>query len=283
MTTAARPWVWGSDGQIGRALRTALPQAGGTSRRRPAAAGQVFFDLAADPADWVLPADISTAYVCAAWTSLEACRRDPRASAHINVTRTVELAGRLAAQGAFVVFLSTNLVYDGALPYRPAADRPCPQTEYGRQKAEAERRLLALGPAAAIVRLTKVIPPGWPLFQRWRTAWSSGQPIQPLSDLVLAPLSLPFVVQALSMIGARRLGGFFQLSGERDLSYADAAQLLARRRGVPPRLIQPVTAAEAGLALEAQPVHTTLADTRVRQELNLTPPSIEAALAQGFD
>jgi hypothetical protein len=47
----------------------------------------------------------------------------------------------------------TNLVFDGSVPCRNAHDAACPVTEYGRQKAEAEKQLLALGNMAAVVRV----------------------------------------------------------------------------------------------------------------------------------
>ena len=268
----ASPLMVGAEGQIGRALLAALPHAQGTTRR-PSAAGQWFVDLAADESHWVLPASVSEAYLCAAITALEACRQDPTASAFVNVTQTVKLAQRLIALGAFIVFLSTNLVFDGSHPRRLATEPPCPTTEYGRQKAEAERALESLGEAVAIVRLTKVITPNMALLARWRAALEQGQTIRPFSDLVMAPLPLPFVVQALTRIGARRHGGVFQLSGERDITYAEAAEWLAARLGANPKLVQPITSVEAGVALEAIPAHTTLDDTRARQMFGLQPPS----------
>jgi xanthine dehydrogenase small subunit len=55
------------------------------------------------------------------------------------------LARRLLSLGAFVVFTSTNLVFDGEQAHYATCATPHPTSEYGRQKAEAERALLALG------------------------------------------------------------------------------------------------------------------------------------------
>src|SRR5437016_3263455 len=133
--------VVGADGMIGGALLRRLHAAGrpalGTSRRPDAGQGLMSLDLAAPPDKWDGPL-VAVAYVCAAVTRLEACRRDPHGAARVNVDGTVRLARLLAGQGAFVVFLSTNHVFDGTRPYRPPHEATCPLNEYGRQKAMAE-------------------------------------------------------------------------------------------------------------------------------------------------
>jgi dTDP-4-dehydrorhamnose reductase len=278
MTSGTLSLVVGADGQLGRALFDALAGGGaevmGTSRRRPPRPGRIYLDLAAGPQQRALPASIATAYLCAAVTSLAACRQDPSGSRQVNVQRTVEVARMLAGGGAFVVFLSTNLVYDGSVAFRSAQDPTCPRTEYGRQKADAERHLLALGDHAAVVRLTKVLSGQMPLFSRWRSALGKGETIQPFSDLVMAPVSLPFAVYALTQIASLRRPGIFQISGNRDVSYAEAARHLAGRLGASPELVQPVPSQQAGTTLEALPAHTTLEMSRLRSELALEPPDV---------
>jgi dTDP-4-dehydrorhamnose reductase len=281
MTTGSVSLVVGADGQIGRALFDALAAGGaevlGTSRR-PSQPGRIYLDLAAGPEEWLLSASVATAYLCAAVTSLQTCREDPSGSARVNVRNTVEVARALIAGGAFVVFLSTNLVFDGSVAFRGAQDPACPQTEYGRQKAAAERQLLALGDHAAVLRLTKVFAPRMPLLSGWRAALARGETIHPFSDLVLAPVPLPLVVHTLTRIASLRRPGIFQLSGSRDVTYAEAACHLAHRLGVDADLVQAVPSKQAGTILEALPAHTTLDTTRLRSELGLESPDVWQAI-----
>ena len=86
------------------------------------------------------------------------------------------LAQALSASGAFPVLLSTNLVFDGTVPYRGPDDPVCPRTEYGRQKAAAERAVLAAG--GAVVRLTKVLGPDDPLVTGWVARLRRGEPVE---------------------------------------------------------------------------------------------------------
>lgn len=263
--------VVGGDSGIGRALLAADPHALATSRR----GGPLHLDLSDDPAQWQPPAGVEAAFLCAAVTAIAACERDPAGTRLLNVERTVALARRLEAAGAFVVFLSTNQVFDGSQPQRAGDSPVCPQSEYGRQKAAAER---LLGESVAVVRLTKVVAPDTPLFRDWAAALRAGERVRAFTDLVCAPLPLGFVARALLTIGAARAGGVWQLSGERDLSYAELARYLATQLGANAALVETASAADAGLPPSARPRHTTLDTSRWRAAFDRPIPSVWQAL-----
>ena len=277
--------IVGADGQIGGAILERLATRGipvlGTVLAGPAAAGHRVLDLGGDPQGWKLPEQVSTAYLCAAITSLDACGRDPQGTARVNVSRTVAIGKMLVDRGAFVVFLSSNQVYDGLVPFRRQSDPPCPKNEYGRQKAEAERQLLALGNAVAVVRLTKVLGPGAALLASWRRALAAREVVHPFSDMVMAPVSRPFTVAALEKVAAARNPGLYQLSADRDVSYAAAAAHLAARWGVGPELVQPIESRQAGIPPEVVQPHTTLDMARAQADLGLSPPSVWDAIDLG--
>ncbi len=240
----SRVLVIGGDGLIGHALTRRLAgqrQEVLATTRRPdhVSPARLLLDLSCDAPNWRPPPDCSVAFLCAAITSQEQCLRDPAGTEQVNVTRTLELARCLFEAGIFVVFLSTNLVFDGANPMSKISDAPSPQTEYGRQKALAEQSLLALGSRVAVVRLTKVFHGGMPLLQKWAKALRQGETIFPLNDLRCSPVSLDFVLHALDRIGGKFASGIFQVSGERDVAYAEIAADLARRLNVDERLVQP--------------------------------------------
>jgi dTDP-4-dehydrorhamnose reductase len=237
-------------------------------------------DLARDAASWRPPRPVSVAYLCAAVTSQEYCRRHPRESRAVNVAGTLTLARRLAVGGARIVFLSSNLVLDGAAACQRADTPLRPQCEYGRQKAEVERELREL-PGACIVRLTKVLGPAAPRLAEWATALAAGRPVRPLADLRMAPVPLGFVVEVLLRLAAVPLEGVVQVSAAEDITYEQAARHIARRLAADPSLVQPLTAAAAGLDLEHLPAHTTLDTTRLRTELGLAPPDVWAAVEIG--
>lgn len=278
--------IVGADSMIGGALlahlRRVEVRVRGTTRRREAVSESMrHLDLAQDCSSWQCPEPVDVAVVCAAVSSLEACRRDPVASARINVQEIPALVRNLTGRGAFVIFLSTNQVFDGSLPYRPADDPPSPTTEYGRQKAEAERRI-SDGASVAIVRFTKVLGPRNPLFSAWAGALQQGEIIHPFADMVMSPIPLLAAVSVLRLLADLRQPGIFQVSGAQDISYAEAAYLLAQTLETDPGLVQPVIASESGQYPEFIPRHTTLNMDRLRSELGLEPPEVQWTLKRAF-
>lgn len=274
MTDAGAILVVGADGTIGAALARQLRAQGEavvetTRRPQSIAPGRVPLDLARDPSGWEPPPGVRLAFLCAAVSGLEACCRDPVGSRAVNVEHTARLASALAERGAFAVFPSTSQVFDGTSARRPAADPVCPRGEYGRQKAEAEARLLAMG--AAVVRLTKVVRPDMPLLAGWVRALRAGVPIRPLRDLVMAPVSLAFAATALARIGLARRAGIAQVSATRDVTYEAVARRLCARLGADPALVQPTTARQAGLPEASIAAHTSL-DSAGLEDLGLSAP-----------
>jgi dTDP-4-dehydrorhamnose reductase len=283
-----RTLIIGGDSRIGGALlqqyRSEKRPVIATSRRNDSpAAGLLQLDLTENLRDWELPAQIDAAILAASITRIEACERDPEGTARINVDAVSELARRLAEAGAFVVFLSTNQVFDGLVPFRRPDEPVSPRTEYGRQKAEAERRILALGESAAVVRLTKILEPTVPLFTEWTRSLRSGRPIEPFDDMVIAPVPLSCAVCILQQIALRRRGGIYQVSGPRDISYAEIGHLAARHVGASPRLVRPISARATQRVTEYIPQHTTLNIDGLREVpgVNL-PPDVESTIANAL-
>ena len=277
-------FVVGADGLLGSALfargrRKGLDVCATMQHGDDPAAGIWRLDLGKPLDDWS-PPRCSSAVLCAAITSLEACRRDPAGTRHINVNQTVRLADRLVSAGAFVVFVSSNLVFDGTHPCRPAEDALCPQTEYGRQKAEVERALAAFGESVAVVRLTKVVHPQWALIRGWIESLRGGRTVEAFADTVCAPIPLDVAAGGLLDVARRRLPGIWQLSAATDVSYAEMARHLARQVGGAPELVIDISARTRG-SLEHVPQHTTLDASRAVRELGLRfPPPLETVEVQ---
>jgi dTDP-4-dehydrorhamnose reductase len=279
--------IVGGDGKVGRALAEHIARAGQpvvTTSRRPAPdSGSLSLDLADDVDDWPIPSGIATAIICAAVPLIDACEKDPEGTARVNVSGTLALIRRLVERNVFTVFISTNQVFDGAIPHVSADTPQSPRSEYGRQKTRVEQELMRKGGPTAIVRFAKILEPGTPLFTKWRDALLSGGIITPFIDMQMAPVPLSTAVSTLRLIADRRAGGFWQVSGERDLNYAQAATLLARHLKVDPALVHPIAARDSGRVTSHLPEHTTLCVDRLRHEFGVQPPPVEWTLRNAFD
>lgn len=268
--------IVGGDGKVGRALLAHLAQAGqpvvSTSRRPAPGAGVLPLDLAGDVSQWSIPEGLSGAVICAAVPLIDACETDPVGTSRINVTGTLALVRRLIERNVFTVFLSTNQVFDGEMPQTPAATPQSPRSEYGRQKTRVEQELSTLGEQVAVVRFAKILEPAAPLLVRWRDALREGRTIEPFVDMNMAPVPLATAVSTLRLIVDRRAGGIWQVSGDRDVNYAEAAGMLAGMLAADRSLIRPIGAKESGRVTAHLPAHTTLCVDRLRQEFGIEPP-----------
>lgn len=272
--------VVGADSLVGQALLRAYPGALGTSRRPDSSHWRL--DLAGDPTTWQLPPVLEVAVLCAAVTRLADCQRDPVTSRAVNVTGAVRLAEKLVQQGVFVIYLSSDKVFDGRQPLYCTDEPYSPLTEYGRQKAEAERQLLQMEDRVAVLRLSKILGSKNPLFSDWRAALRNGEVIRPFSDMTLAPVPLAGVVAVLGLLAAHRLPGVWHFTGQKDVTYAEVARYAARLWGADETLIQPILAAESGLLGEPTSRYTSLNVDRLRLVFGIEAPDVWWTLEQAL-
>lgn len=274
--------VVGGDSEIGaavyrRLLTGGLPVLATTRRRKLVGPERPFLDLAAPLENWEPPEGTRGACIAAGIARLADCAADPISSAAVNVTGTLALVQQLIARGVHVLFLSSNQVFDGTHPH-VAADAPtCPVSEYGRQKTRTESALRAQmerGAAVAILRVAKVISPTMPLFRQWVGALGTGQRVSAFGDMRLAPTPIEVVVDAIVALMTDRVCGVFQLTGPRDVTYADVARYFATRVGVESALVESVSAAAAGEPIGATPPHTTLDSSALHKAYGLVVPDI---------
>lgn len=276
--------VLGGDALIGRALADWLPRQGHAvikTTRRPAVPSPtvLHLDLTADVSGWRVPPACRVAIICFGITNLEQCRREPERTRHINVEQTAIVARALVAAGCFVIYLSSNHVFDGSQPWPGPGTPVSPMTEYGRQKVEAESRLLELGDQMAVVRMTKIFPPSPPLIQAWMRSLKAGQAINPYDDYRCAPVSVEFAVNGITAVAARRQAGIWHISGSEDITYAEIARFAAHRQRYDPALVLPISA-RSNPGLEHLPAYSTLDASRLRDELGLSAPDVRKTLEQ---
>src|SRR5581483_10553666 len=85
--------------------------------------------------------------------------RDPDGTAALNVEATRRIAQCAHALGAWMLYISTDYVFDGTSPpYRPQ-DPPHPLNHYGQTKLAGERAMIAETGEAAALRLGVLF--GW--------------------------------------------------------------------------------------------------------------------------
>jgi dTDP-4-dehydrorhamnose reductase len=154
------------------------------------------------------------------------------------ILATRNVADACGRAGAALVHISTDVVFDGErAPY--AEDDPLsPITEYGQRKAEAERVVRQLAPAAALVRTSVIV----------RTNGEDAT-IAQLRDGTFPPAFVDELRSAISvedlaaqlwelaLLPRERIAGVWHLAGPEAVSRYTLASLLALRHGIETRVV----------------------------------------------
>jgi dTDP-4-dehydrorhamnose reductase len=267
--------VTGVSGQFGSVLSRQLVEAGepvlgvaSPSGPLPSSGDVVRIDITDTVALAELIGRVRPRFVmhAAAVSGLAAARADPDRARRVNVVASQQLCDASARVGARVVYVSTDMVFDGEnAPYEESA-RPSPLSEYGRSKLEGERAAVAAG-AALVTRMPLMY--GMPAVERSTTfveqvrALRERRPLRLFHDEFRTPLSLEDAAASLVRAARSDMTGTIHLSGPERLSRLEMGMLLAEALGVDDPVIERVSRLDAP---SAEPRARDLSLTSVRWE-----------------
>ncbi|XP_030315074.1 methionine adenosyltransferase 2 subunit beta isoform X2 [Calypte anna] len=90
---------------------------------------------------------------CAAERRPDVVESQPDAASQLNVAASGNLAKEAAGVGAFLIYISTDYVFDGTSPPYKENDVPNPLNLYGKSKLEGEKAVLENNEDAAVLRI----------------------------------------------------------------------------------------------------------------------------------
>jgi dTDP-4-dehydrorhamnose reductase len=218
----------------------------------------------------------------AAMAAVSDCARDPARAKAVNTRATEALADLCTTAGARLVYVSTDLVFDGEQAPYGEADSPAPLSVYGRTKADGERAVLKSA-GHVVVRVSLMFGPainGRPnFFDGQVAALRSGQPVRLFHDEWRTPIGLASAARALIDIADAEYTGVLHVGGPERMSRVEMGERLARFLGAPVDGIEPVSRQTAGG--EPRPRDTSLDKSRWRGLFRSAEwPRFETALAE---
>jgi dTDP-4-dehydrorhamnose reductase len=167
---------------------------------------------------------------CAALSKSPDCEANPALAHKLNVEVTARLA-ELAAEIS-LVFLSTDLVFDGRHGHYDEAAPVNPLSVYAETKADAEQILLR-NPNHTIIRTSLnggTSPTGDRGFnEQMRQAWQAGQSMRLFTDEFRAPIPAEVTAHAIWELASQNKPGLYHVAGSERLSRWQIGQLLAAR------------------------------------------------------
>lgn len=228
--------------------------------------------------DEVLPDAIIHA---AAMANLDSAAADPQRARQVNVEGTRNVARAAARIGARLVYLSTDLVFDGEhAPYREEVE-PKPILTYGRSKLEGERAALEIAPCC-VVRSALLF--GWSqtaaacftevMLRRLR----EGHRVKLFADEFRTPLWVDALCEILLELAERReLAGVYHAAGTERLSRYEFGRRTCEAFGLPVELLDQSTRDQVP-SREPRPRDCSLDTTKLRAAIGTPIPSVEEAL-----
>ena len=254
--------VIGATGTLGRAFHRIAAQRGLASRL----VGRQDVDIT-DPTrvDAIVRRLEPWAVINAAgYVRVDDAERDVEACRRANLTGPVNLAAACRRHRLPLVTFSSDLVFDGrAGRAYVEADEPNPLNVYGATKAEAERRVLEMLPAALVIRTSAFFGP-WDQFNFLTSlfrALDQGAPFEAAEDTTVSPTYVPDLVHASLDLLIDGETGLWHLANAGAVTWLAFARMAAERTGRAVDLVQGVSSDRVS-ASAARPSCSALASSR---------------------
>lgn len=185
---------------------------------------------------------------CAAMTNVDACESVPKEARAANVAPVEELARFARGQGARVLQMSTDYVFDGEHPPYEVDAAPNPLCVYSRTKAEAEAVARSI-PGSLIVRSTVIYGADFGHLKQNFATWligelRAGRPVRVVDDQWGTPTISENIAHFVEAALARRLEGVVHAAVSECVPRDEFARRIAARFGLDASLIRPVKTAE---------------------------------------
>ena len=177
---------------------------------------------------------------CAAISSPDTVDKSPELARLINVEGATRLASISAHIGARFIHISTDMVFDGKKsPYR-STDQPNPLSEYGRQKLDAEKKILSVTDENLVVLRVTLLNGNSPLGRRSQhekilRALASGSTLTLFEDELRQPCSAENLSDIIVELTERpNLNGLYHWAGSEEVSRYELGVRILKRFGINP-------------------------------------------------
>jgi dTDP-4-dehydrorhamnose reductase len=227
---------------------------------------------------------------CAAWTDVDGAEAAEAKATAVNGAGAGNVAAAAAENGAHLVHVSTDYVFDGQAREPYTEDAPTgPQSAYGRSKLAGEREVATAGaaaehaveaagaaegcavvtPGAAIVRSSWLFGPhGRNFVDTVRRLGAEREDVAVVDDQIGCPTYTGHLATALVAIAEERLTGVLHVAGTGHCSWLELARAVFEETGLTPR-VRPQTTAELGRPAP-RPAFSAL--TSARRDAPVLPP-----------
>jgi dTDP-4-dehydrorhamnose reductase len=219
--------------------------------------------------DWIV--------LAAAYTNVDECESHPELAFAVNRDGATNVAQAASRNGAKLLFLSSDYVFDGrkTSPYE-AEDARNPQSVYGRSKAEAEVRLLEVLPECCIARTSWLFGTGGKCFPDTILKLAASRPaLDVVNDQRGCPTYSVDLSRAIIQLCRNHAGGIVHVTNAGDCSWFDFAREIVKGSGLATE-IRPVSSQQMARPAP-RPAYSVLSSKSL-QRYGVTVPTWQDAL-----
>lgn len=218
---------------------------------------------------------------CAAYTAVDRAEEEKMLCAAVNTDAVKNLAMAADANGAKIIHISTDYVFDGTnhRPYRES-DKVNPISQYGTTKRKGETLLLALAPQAIIIRTAWLYSAHGKNFVKTMLRLSDSQPeIKVVCDQIGTPTFARDLARAVVKVlqSHQWVPGIYHFTDEGAASWYDFAKAIFRIAGKDVK-VTPIPTEDYPTPA-SRPSYSILDRTRIKATYGIEIPHWEEALA----
>lgn len=172
---------------------------------------------------------------CAAYTAVDRAESEPEQAFAVNENGTRHMAQYCAEHGAWLVYVSTDYVFDGSGTRAwEVEDMPAPLNVYGKSKLAGEQAVRELCEQYMIVRTSWVFGRHGANFVKTMLRLAGERAsINVVADQIGAPTYTADLARLLCDMAARPTAGLYHASNAGECSWADFAQEIFSYAGLP--------------------------------------------------
>lgn len=218
---------------------------------------------------------------CAAYTAVDRAEEEKMLCAAVNTDAVKNLAMAADANGAKIIHISTDYVFDGTnhRPYRES-DKVNPISQYGTTKRKGETLLLALAPQAIIIRTAWLYSAHGKNFVKAMLRLADSQPeIKVVCDQIGTPTFARDLARAVVKVlqSHQWVPGIYHFTDEGAASWYDFAKAIFRIAGKDVK-VTPIPTEDYPTPA-SRPSYSILDRTRIKATYGIEIPHWEEALA----
>ncbi len=222
--------IIGGDSNIGKSfssfLKNKKKKFAKTTRRKK---NKFFLDLNRTQ-NFKIPKNISAAVIFAYQNNISFCEENYKKAFKINVTNTSSLIEKFLLKKIFVLFISTNLVFNNSKKKRFEKTFKKPVTNYGFMKSICEDKIQnfskinKLNNYLSILRISKVLSSDLDPVKSWKKNVEKKKICNVPSDIFCCPIDMDSLNRTIYKILNNSHSGIFHLTGLKEYNYFSLAK-----------------------------------------------------------